>query len=428
MSSALSLPPLVPEIDLRGARGDFLEAIRRGHESYGDLFRLRFGRNGLYIVCHPDTAYEVLVRRKNLFAKLGAGSAKTGLARVLGEGLLTNTDTESWFTQRRILQPFFHRAAIARWGRICTETAERNLEKWRGSGASVMDVAESILELVGEIMMQIVFSAGPEDGSPLKVPLNAATDSAKKVRALNAQLDKQVYTLIKRRRREREQGKKFGDILELLLDAQDADTGAMLSDRQVRDELLTLFAAGHETTAHALAWAFYVIAAAPDEAARLRGELNKVLGERLPSVNDLADLPYTKAVFQEGLRLYPTIPSAPRVVLEACSLGGYTLPKGAKVFVSIYAIHRHPDFWIEPNTFCPERFLEGAAQRAYMPFGLGGRVCIGQHLALLIGQLVLASLTKQLELELLPEKVQPKVSISLGTRYGMNMRLKWLAP
>ena len=233
--------------------------------------------------------------------------------------------------------------------------------------------------------------------------------------------------LIERRRHERKLGKSFGDVLELLLNAQDTDTGAVMSDLHIRDELLTLFAAGHETTANALAWTLYALANAPREAESLRGELEEVLAKRAANVKDLAKLPYTKAVFQEGLRLYPTIPSAPRVALKDCELGGYAIPEGAKVFVSIYAIHRHPQFWSERNTFRPERFLNGTSlQKAYMPFGLGGRVCIGQNLAMLIGQLVLATLAQHIRFEPLPEySVQPKVSISLGARYGVKLRLRW---
>ena len=422
------LAPLVPEADLEGARGDFLEAVRRGHERYGKLFRLKFGRTEMYIVCHPEFAYDVLVKRKDSFAKLGAGKAKTGLARVLGSGLLTNTDTESWFAQRRIVQPFFHKNRVARWGELCVRKTESLINNWHDSEQLVVDIADAMMCLVRTIMMQIVFSLEPSSNVTIDVPLSLATNSAKQLREVNAVLDEQVYSLIERRRHDREGGKQFEDVLELLLNAQDADTGKGMSDVQIRDELLTLFAAGHETTANALAWTLYALANAPNEAEKLRDELGNVLAKRAPAVKDLAQLPYTKAVFQEGLRLYPTIPSAPRVALRSCELGGYAVPEGTKIFVSIYAIHRHPAFWSKRNSFYPERFLRGAAlQRAYMPFGLGQRVCIGQNLALLIGQLVLATLVPHLALERLPDQaVQPKVSISLGTRYGMKMRLKWL--
>ena len=409
----LELPPLAPAAVTK--RGDLLGSLLAGHAACGDLFRLRLGRNDLVFVCHPELAREVLVRRKDEFVKLGGDGQATGLGAVLGNGLLTNPDAESWFVQRRIVAPLFHRERSQGWARAVAEAGERLVRRCnQATPGSAVDVVKALLETNLEIIGELVFSLPAEvaRSSGLEVPLSLATARASEQRAKVAALDEKVAALVAQRRRARAAGQNFGDILDLLLEARDAETGAVMNERQLRDELLTLFAAGHETTANALTWTLYALAQHPQVQTTLHADL------------DIAPFPppYLQATFKEALRLYPAIPSAPRVTLQDNELGGYRLPKGARVFVSIYTIHRHRDFWQAPDSFRPERFLTEDKNPAYFPFGLGSRFCVGRELALLTGHTLLAHLARHFHFRLPPNLAfTPAVAISLYPRGGLEL-------
>jgi cytochrome P450 len=240
------------------------------------------------------------------------------------------------------------------------------------------------------------------------------------VQAIKAQLDELIYTLIDERKMARARAQHFDDILEMLLEVQEHDQ--TLNDQHIRDELLTIFAAGHETTAYALSWAFYALASHQTIQKTLQTELDSVLGKRKLSQEALGQLPYNSAVFKETLRLYPTIPSAPRVTLEQTQLAGFDIPKGSRVLVSIYAIQRHPEFWSEPERFKPERFEQDPRHSyVYLPFGLGERFCLGHNLALLQGQLVLAQLARACHFQPPEQVITPGLAISLFPRANLSL-------
>lgn len=398
------LPPLFEHLPK-----DFLLALEQGLERCGNIFRMKFGSTDSYVVAHPDLAYEILVKQKDSFGKLGSDA---GLARVLGKGILTNADYDSWFAHRRVLQSAFHKEAVAAWTKTIHDAGSRCLERWRDLPKnSVVDVAQEMLSVTLELLYELIFSLSPDEAKkyPISLPLTLATRKNSLVREAKRKVNEAIYALIAKRRDDKASGKEFGDLLELLLTAKDADMGTTMTDEEIRDELATVFAAGHDTTSYALAWTLYLLTQHPEVLKRLKEEVD---------VGTTSD--YTVATFKEGLRLYPTIPSIPRIALKDVTLAGFEIPKGAKIFISIYLVHRHPDFWQDADVFEPKRFLEVSQPKAYIPFGLGERYCLGKNLATLQGQTLLAMLVKEFDYTLL-EQPQPKVTVSLYPRDGIKM-------
>jgi len=261
---------------------------------------------------------------------------------------------------------------------------------------------------------------------PFALSLNMPTP--RKIRYLRAKkvLDTVVYKIIDQRRKTE---KDAGDLLSMLLLARDEETGGGMSDEQLRDEVLTLFIAGHETTAVTLSWAWYLLAGNPAANQKLRAELDEVLCGRTPTIEDLPNLRYTKMVLEETMRLYPPGWALPRQAIEDDIIGGYHIPAGSLVDVSQYVTHRRPDLWDEPDRFDPERFTpERFANRhrfAYFPFGSGSRTCIGNNFAMMEAQLVLAILAQRFQFQLVPEHpVVPDPTFVLKPRFGVMMRIR----
>jgi cytochrome P450 len=410
------LPPLYEK-----QAKDFLLTLEQAHKECGDVFRLKFGNNETYVLAHPDLAYEVLVRQKDKYSKLGS---EAGLARVLGKGVLTNADYDSWFSHRRVLQGMFHKEAANVWAQFIQDAGERLIERWQTLPEnSVIDIAEEMLGVTHEILYKLVFSLNPHEAKayPIFLPLTLATRRNSLVREAKQKVDKAIYALIAKRR-EAMTREPFGDLLEFLLESKDADTLSVMSDEEIRDELATVFAAGHDTTSYALTWTLYLLAQNLDALRKLHQELGHV---QSIDVSGLESLPYTLATFKEGLRLYPTIPSVPRIALKDTVLAGFEIPDGSRLFLSLYLIHRHEDFWQDPSSFRPERFLETAQPKAYLPFGLGERYCLGKNLAMLQGHLLLAMMVKQFNFSLASAiEVTPKVTVSLFPKNGMKIKVK----
>jgi cytochrome P450 len=402
------LPPL-----FENPPKDFLLALEQGLLEHGDIFRLKFGYADSYVVSHPDLAYEILVKQKNNFNKLGD---EAGLARVLGKGILTNADYESWFAHRRVLQPAFHKEAVANWTKAIRDAGERCLQRWRDlPNDTVIDMAQEMLAVTQELLYEIIFSLSPDEAKayPISLPLTLATRKNNIVREAKKSVDEAIYALIAKRRKEKVAGKVFEDLLELLLSTKDADTGAVMTNKEIRDELATVFAAGHDTTSYALTWTLYLLAQHLEVLKKLQQEVDRD-----------ETLDYTLATFKESLRLFPTIPSIPRIALQEVTLANFDIPADARLFISIYLVHRHKDFWQDANVFKPERFLETSQPKAYIPFGLGERYCLGKNLAMLQGQVLLAMLVKNFDYTLVDKTIQPKVTVSLYPKEGMKMIVK----
>jgi cytochrome P450 len=241
-----------------------------------------------------------------------------------------------------------------------------------------------------------------------------------------AELDRVVYAMIARRRRSG--GQERQDLMDLLLGIQDQQAGDGMSDRQLRDEVMTLMLAGHETTASLLAWTWYLLSRHPAVARKLMAEFDDVLNRRIPQVSDLPALPYSKMVLEEVMRLYPPIWIISRTALDADKIGGHAIPAGTVLVLSQYALHRHPDFWRNPAGFDPERFAperkQGRHPFAYFPFGGGPRLCIGESFAIMEAQLILATVARRFRLDLAPGQViEPEPLVTLRPRHGVRMNL-----
>jgi cytochrome P450 len=439
---------------LRDFRGDrLIDTMERTRAKYGDVVRFRVGPRTVHLVSHPNLAQEVLVKQKETFFKIQEGTnRKIGLGLVLGEGLLTNHDHDSWFVRRRMLQPVFHRQRIATMADEMVAAGQKMLSRWEELYASedVFDVHEEMMRVALDIINRTMFGADitreagrvgtamtvltryafAQAGNPFSVPLWVPTRRNKEFHRALETIDSVVLGLIRARQAARDSGEQpRADLLDMLLDAEDAETGERMTDQEVLDEVKTVFAAGHETTANALTWTWLLLSEHAEAHEKLKAELDTVLGGRLPTLADIPDLHYTRQVFEEALRLYPPVPALIRRVVRPTMLGGYEIPAASRTLISIYNIHRHPELWERPTRFEPERFSpERRASHhdlAYIPFGAGQHKCIGNNLALMEGPLLLAMIAQRCELDLVPgHPVEREVAVTMRPKEGLFMRLR----
>lgn len=442
--STRRLPPVVPGHPIAGSaftmRRDPLRFLLDATHRYGEISRIRFFFSYAYMVNSAEGARHILQEHNRNYDKNTFDNH--ALARLLGKGLLTN-DGAPWLRQRRLIQPAFHRQRLASFAAIMTGAAERTAEAWRAASAhgEPTDVAAEMMRLTLSVVGQALFGQNVEDDvavvgragvslsriitdyvmRPLP-PLDFPSARGRHFRAAKRELDAVTWRIIAERRRT---GADTGDLLSMLLTARDEE-GHGMDDQQVRDEVLTLLLAGHETTSTLLSWTWYLLSRSPDAERRLHEELATVLGGRIPGVDDLAKLPYTRRVLDESLRLYPPAWSLARNAVADDTIGGYTIPAHAAVILCPYTLHRHPDYWIDPERFDPDRFLpervEARPRWAYIPFGGGPRQCIGNSFALMEAQLALATLAQRFQPRLAPgHTVLPEPVITLRPRDGLQM-------
>jgi cytochrome P450 len=398
---------------------------------------MRFGYAYNYFISHPDYVHEVLVTQAASFQK--DKFIKNSLGAFIGEGLTVN-EGEPWRRQRKLVQPAFHSQRIARYADVMVQRAEQLLSRWEDGAAR--DIGQDMLNLTTGITSTTLFdldiSAQSSDLLTLldqlqtlawarnkmpPMPLWLPTSHNAQVKAVVQGIDNLVLQMV--RERQNAGSEDRGDLLSMLLLSEDED-GTRLTEKQVRDQAVTLFVAGNDTTYNALMWLWYCLAQNPAVAAKLRAELDAVLGGRAPTLADLGRLPYTDMVVKETLRLYPPAWAFVREAIAPVTIGDVPIQKGVIVTVSPYTMHRDPRFWDAPLEFRPERFApEAEAQRhkyAYFPFGGGPRVCIGNQFAMMELRLILATLAQHVTLELAPGHiVEPEPNISLRPRYGMKM-------
>jgi cytochrome P450 len=423
-------------------RRDPLGWLERISAQYGDLARLRVGPYHLVFVNHPDLIHELLVTKDASFVK---GRALDQARDVFGQGLLTS-EGDFHRRQRRLIQPAFHRRRIEAYADSMASDAAAAAARWQDG--ETFDVSREMMRLTLRIVVRSLFAVDVEDESAREVgraldALVAAFNLAplpgahllqrlpvppyRRARDARQTLDSLVYRMIaERRRTPREETGE--DLLSLLLAARDEDGGGGMDDRQVRDEVLTLFLAGHETTANALSWSWYLLAGHPDAEARFHEEIDAVLGDRLPRAADLPSLPYTRKVLAESMRLYPPAWAVSRKAVEPVTIGGYDLPPGTGVLAAQWVMHRDPRWFEDPLAFRPERWTEefeaGLPKLAYFPFGGGPRICIGMGFAWMEGVLLLATLGRRWRMRLVPgHPVAPSARITLRPKHGVLVTL-----
>jgi cytochrome P450 len=417
---------------------------------YGDAVRFRavlhfYG----YIFCHPDHNKHILQDNNKNYTKLPHPSLLL-ITPVVGNGLLTS-DGDFWRRQRRLAQPAFHRQRIADFATTMTDATSMMLDKWQ-DGQS-FNLAEEMMHLTLEITGKTLFSIDltreadtvGEAFTAVNSEIGALSSTAfayerlryvpwwhstRVIRQNTAVLDNIVQKIINERR---QSGVQKDDLLGMLMDARDEETGEGMNDRQLRDEVMTILLAGHETTAVALSWVFYLLSQHSDVRTRLEQELAEVLGagraDRVPTMADIPQLPYTTMVIEEAMRLYPPAYALGRFGHEPDVIGGYDIPAKTIVTLSPYLTHRHPDFWEEPLRFDPERFTpERVAERpryAYLPFGGGPRQCIGNSFAMTEAILLLATIAQRFRAELQPGyRVEIEPLITLRPKGGLPMILR----
>ncbi|MBV1849196.1 cytochrome P450 [Catellatospora tritici] len=403
------LPLLGHLLEMNRDMPGFLDRTAR---ELGGLSRLRMGPMSMILVADPQLVHEMLVKRPQDFAK--SWRTTRLLQGHVGDGLLTREGTEHR-RHRRIMLPTLHTQRIARYGEIMTAEARRLLDGWP-DGARI-DVVEEMTQLTLRIVGASLFTVD-DDGDEVFAAVHDFVDSLNAYllsfgilptwlptrthrwrRASVARMDTIAYDLIRRRR---ESGADSADLLSMLINAKDAEGGPQLTDAEIRDELLTMFFAGHETSATALTWACYELARHPEIADRLRAELVEVLGDREPTMADLGRLPYLDQVVKETLRRWAPVFLLDRSPVAPTELGGYAVKPGDILFFSPYVVHLDPEYWPEPHEFRPERFADGAqpGREAFLPFGDGPRLCVGNRFAEAEIALVLATLVPRVRLEL----------------------------
>ncbi len=411
---------------------EYLEAASR----LGDEVALDFFGKHAVLLSDPALIEQVLVKQPGRFRK---DIFMQGLKELLGEGLL-GSEGDFWKRQRRLIQPAFHREHIAHYAEIMTRHASAAVERWGRAGE--IDLHHELMALASDIVTECLFGTTVGDagevakclesvmdrfGNPLYILIPRIGDLPLPVnhryRQAAARLDRVVHGFIERRRAMGAEAPK-DDLLGMLLEAQDED-GSRMTDRQVRDEVLILFLAGHETTAIALAWTLVEIADHPAVEQKLREELTRVLAGRTPTLADLPKLEYTAHVVSEGLRLHPPAWSIGREVAEPVEIGGRRREPGQWIWILPWVLHRDARWFEDPLAFRPERWADGLAKRlpkmAFLPFGGGPRVCIGNTFALTEAALVLATIMQHVSIRIHDRaRVVAAPSITLRFKHGLR--------
>jgi cytochrome P450 len=456
MSDVESLPqkpakpsraPLPPEIKgnfILGVSPDFnrdiLDFVTRGRR-IGDIVRARFFYVTAYFLYHPnDIEYVLSGNAKNFEKSMSLHS--NFFERLVGNGLLTS-EGDFWRRQRRLAQPAFHRQQISGYADVMVEYAARMISSWKEDEVRFID--RDMMRLTMEIVSKTLFNSNVAadadkvgrviaelvkpfaSQATLKWILDnrLPTPAHRRFHKLVAEIDQIIYRIIAERRAS---GRDEGDLLSMLLAAQDED-GSQMTDKQLRDEVITLFLAGQETTALALSWTWYLLARNPEVEKKFHEELDQVLNGNLPTIADVAKLKYTEMIVKESMRLYPPGYGVGRSAIEECEIGGFRVPAKTQVFVFQWATHRDPRFFAEPEEFRPDRWNEESIatlpKYAYFPFGGGPRICIGNTFAMMEIILVLATIGQKFRCSLVsdqPVVIEP--AMSLRPRDGIKVTVK----
>jgi cytochrome P450 len=422
--------------------------LRQVHQQYGELVRMKIGGRTMILLGHPDHIRHVLFDNRANYWK---GPTYDNF-RLLGGNGLVSSEGEFWKRQRRMAAPAFHAEAISALVQLMVDATLDMRHDWEARVAAAADgvarldlhdeMTRLTLRIVGESLFgqdlssdsalstpafSVALRAVVERGNTgVALPLWIPTPSNVRLRRALRTLDRLVYTVIERQRAAATGG---GRLLEMFMHAVDEETGQRMDDRQLRDEIITMYVAGHETTALALTWAWHLLSHHPEVTARLEAEVDAVLGGRPPEVKDLPRLKYTRMVLEEAMRLYPPIWSIARDVRADDVIDGYRIPAGSVVLLSQYVVHHRSDLWPQPDRFDPERFEpEAVKQRhrfAYFPFSAGPRVCIGNTFSLIEGTLILAIMCQRHRvLPVLGPDVPADIQVTYRPRGGLPVKVE----
>lgn len=401
-------------------------------QDYGDVVQYRAAPEPAYLLNHPDFARHVLVQNGRYYSK-DTHLNKYMLQALTGAGLLTS-ENPLWRRQRRLMQPAFHQRHLVTFGDLITQATATMLERWwtYACEGTAFDVAHEMMQLTLEIVTGALFSYDVRlQADAIGTAVSTLINNPKPRRRIFQQslqvLDEIVYGIINQRRAQPEEGRY--DLLDMLLQARYEDTGDGMADKQIRDEVMSLLVAGHETTANTLSWLWYLLGQHIEVVAKMETEIDGVLNGRFPTPPDIAHLCYTNQVVKESMRLYPSAWSISRRALINDLIGGYHIPAQSVVAISPYTLHRHPAFWPNPEQFDPDRFTpeqEAARHRyAYLPFGAGMRKCIGDQFALMESMMIVPMVLQRYRLSLVPDHpVEGHALITLRPRYGIHITIQ----
>ena len=429
--------------NLKEASARPLEYVLEVTRRYGDISQVRLGPTRLIIVNRPELVKHVLQEKH---ANYGRPAFVSLMRRIVGNGLLFS-EGDFWLRQRRTMQPSFHRERIAGFARTMANAVSQRIEAWQARGPNLeLDLSRELAQLSLEIVGRTLFSADLADQAsalgpaiqrtlawlnertmrPLAAPLFIPTEGNRRFRAAQQLFDRSIEQLVNERRSSSFEG---SDLLSMLLDARDPETGEAMSDKQLHDEVLPFLIARYETTSAALEWTLILLAQHPSIAERVRAEQRAVCGARPPAPEELSRLPYTRMVIDEALRLYPPVFGLSRRVIQDDTLEGHRIPRGAQVLVSPYALHRHPRLWERPDDFDPEHFAPAKAEQrpryAHIPFGGGPRQCIGNAFAMMELQILIPSLIGALQFELIaPNEIKPQTCMTLRPTAPVRVRVR----
>lgn len=419
---------------------NFLTTLTR---RYGDLAQFPLLTRPVYFLNRPEHLKYILQERHQNYDR---DIPLVDLARIIvGDGLSTNKDQVSWQKQRRLVQPAFHKRSVNAFSALMLAEIATMLERWDRLDGRPIDIAREMEEVAVQIASKTIFRQDFSEqaqafmhsfrqahqilGEHLRFPfppLSLPTPRHQQFQVALQQMNEIVYNLI---RQHRQREGDTNDLLSMLLNAVDEETGEGMSDQQIRDEVITFLAAGFETTAGTLAWMWYLLSQHPEVVVRLREELRATAGDGPPTLEDIPRLTYARMIIDETLRLYPPVWLLMRNAVGDDQIGGYEVPAKTWLFYSPYILHRHPAFWQEPERFDPERFAPerqaDLPRGAYIPFGLGPHFCIGQGFALQEMVLMLARIARNYTLTLVPgHQVEPLLLITLHMRRGLLMRVQ----
>jgi cytochrome P450 len=409
---------------------DPIAMMMRAWREHGDVVACSMGPYEYLFVNDPEAVQHVLVHNAKGYVK---SPNYRGIKLVVGEGLLTS-EGEHWRRQRKLTQPAFHRDRLAGFGKTMVDDTMHTVDRWSKRVGQTIDVHDEMMRLTFRIVGHTLFSVNLDDdadrigvavteaihhandyvASPVRVPSWVPTPANARFKRALAVMDDVVQRIIEEHRR----GEPKDDVLSMLMAARDEETKDAMSDRQLRDEILTIVLAGHETTANLLAWTLYLLSKHPDVERRVHREVTDVVGDRRATLADLSKLTFTTHVLEESMRLYPPAWSFERQATEDDVVAGYEVKAGTIVALSPYLLHRHPRHWDNPEGFDPERFSPersaGRPRYAYLPFGAGPRTCIGNGFAMMEAQLLLATLVQKHRLVLVsgpPVELEPMVTL-----------------
>jgi cytochrome P450 len=427
-----------------------LEFYRRMWKQHGDVFRVHLGARSAVVVVHPDGIERVLGSGRERYVK---AEAYDSIRMLTGDGLLT-LEGEAWRARRRLENPAFHRESVHRFVDEMSSIARESLAawRWRIPNGGTVDIHHEMMRVTLEIVASTLFgqrlgedvsdasgsafadalSLVSERGNALlQLPLTVPTPSNVRFKRALATLDRQVYAVIEKARRAQREGaaQRVPTLLSMLLSARDADTSQGLTDRELRDEVITLFLAGHETTALLMTWGFVLLAKHPDVLDKMREEVDQVVGDRPVTAIDVQQLHYLRRVIDEVLRVRSPVWCTARDAASPDSILGFAVEKGDLVMPMFFLTHQHPAFWQNPEVFDPDRFLpersKGRHHWSYLPFSMGPRICIGNIFSLTEAALLFATLLQQVEWSMGEGEVLADPTITLRPKGPVPVRIRW---